>query len=248
MNFKFGKLLHKAFSLTLDAIYPRSCPICGGKSDRDMRYICWNCFSQLPFNSPDKPHCVRCGKIPDTEFDGDFLCEACRSSTPSYDLARTALPFHTAARDLIHTLKYKKGLWVRNDLVDMLEGCARAHYDTDAIDLVVPVPLNQAKRRERGYNQAAELARDLAKRLKVPYSEYIMERTRYTSTQTHLTVTGRKSNVHHAFEVTDPSFVRARTVLIVDDVMTTGATLSECARILKSSGAWRVWALTIARG
>lgn len=248
MNQKIGKLLRKALSRVLDVVYPRSCPICGGRSDRVMRYVCWNCFSNLPFNSPDKPHCVRCGKVPNTEFDGDFLCDACRSSTPGFDLARTALPFHSAARGLIHTLKYKKGLWIKEDLTDILEGCARAHYDVAAVDLVMPVPLNPAKRRERGYNQSAEIARGLAGRIEAPYSESILERTRYTSTQTHLTVTGRKRNVRHAFEISDPSLVRARTVLLVDDVMTTGATLSECARILKASGAWRVWALTIARG
>ncbi|MBQ6247550.1 MAG: hypothetical protein IJK04_11835, partial [Kiritimatiellae bacterium] len=100
--------MNRVLSKLLDILYPRICPLCGGMSDRAGRHICWNCFSSLPFNTVDKPHCVRCGKVPDGDVAADFLCDACRLETPAFDLARTALPFHSAARDLIHILKYKK--------------------------------------------------------------------------------------------------------------------------------------------
>ena len=186
--------------------------------------------------------------MPDGDVAADFLCDACRLDTPAFDLARTALPFHSEARDLIHILKYKKGIWIANDLADILEGCARAHFDVSAIDLVLPVPLSPLKFRKREYNQSALLAKILSKHLGAPCSTRLLERVRDTPTQTHLTVTGRKNNVKGAFAVTDPSSVRARTILVIDDVMTTGATLGEIAATLKAADAWRVWALTIARG
>jgi len=238
----------RLLSKLLDVFYPRVCPVCGKVSDRADRHICWNCFSSLPLHTAETPHCIRCGLVPEGEVGADFLCDACRLDPPAFDLARTALPFHSAARDLIHLLKYKRGVWIAEDLADLLEGCARAHFDADAADLVLPVPLAPAKFRARQYNQSELLARTLARRLDVPCRPRLLERVRNTPTQTHLTVSGRKTNVKGAFAVSDPAAVRARTIIIVDDVMTTGATLGEIASTLKSAGAWRVWALAIARG
>lgn len=240
-------VLGRTGSRLLDAVYPRVCPVCGAKSDRPGRNICWKCFSSLPLYAVDAPRCVRCGKVPEGAVEKDFLCDVCRKSPPAFDLARTAMPFRSCARDVIHTLKYKSGLWLREDLADILEGCARAHYDIASIDLVMPVPLNQEKFRKRNYNQSALLAESLARRLALPYMPSVISRTRFTSTQTHLSVAGRKKNVKGAFELGNPEFVRGRTVLVIDDVMTTGATLGEVASVLKAAGAWRVWALAVAR-
>lgn len=241
------KFLLRNVTWFLDLLYPRICPVCGKKSDRSFRYICWDCFSNLPFNSVDKPHCVRCGKVPDGAVERDFLCDVCHRSPPAFDLARTALPFRSSARELIHCLKYKGGIWLKNDLADILEGCAKAHYNTSEIDMILPVPLNPGKFRQRHYNQSELLARELARRLNSPFSSSIIERIRFTSTQTHLSIAGRRLNVKGAFSVTRPELVRARTILLIDDVMTTGATLGEIASVLKAAGAWRVWALALAR-
>ena len=240
--------MNRVLSKLLDILYPRVCPLCGGMSDRAERHICWGCFSSLPLHTAETPHCVRCGKVPDGDVAADFLCDACRLETPAFDLARTALPFHSAARDLIHLLKYKGGIWIAEDLADILEGCVRAHFDADAIDLVLPVPLSPAKFRKREYNQSALLAKSLAKRIGAPCLPRLLERVRNTPTQTHLTVSGRKNNVKGAFRIPDLSAILARTILVIDDVMTTGATLGEVAGTLKAAGAWRVWALAVARG
>ena len=130
------------------------------------------------------------------------------------------------------------------NIVNFVRGCEpRAD-----IDLVLPVPLSPAKFRKREYNQSALLAKSLAKRIGAPCLPRLLERVRNTPTQTHLTVTGRKHNVKGAFGVPNPSAIRARTILVIDDVMTTGATLGEVAATLKAAGAWRVWALAVARG
>ena len=239
--------MNRLFSNLLDILYPRVCPVCGAKSDRAGRHICWSCFSALPIHTVEQPHCVRCGKVPAGAVAADFLCDACRLAPPAFDLARTALPFRGAARDLVHLLKYSNGLWLAQDLADILEGCARAHYDVNALDIVIPVPLSPAKFRKRKYNQSALLAGALAKRLGAPLADDLLERVRDTPTQTHLSASGRRANIRGAFAVPRPELVRARTVLLVDDVMTTGATLGEAAATLKAAGAWRVWALALAR-
>lgn len=155
--------------------------------------------------------------------------------------------YEGAARTLVHTLKYSRGMWLARDLGDVLEGCARASFDVGAIDTIIPVPLNAARFRKRTYNQSALLAEELSSRLGVPSPTRLLARTRHTPTQTHLTAEERRRNVAGAFAVREPLLVRGRTVLVVDDVMTTGSTLSEIAATLKAAGAWRVWALAIAR-
>jgi len=151
-------------------------------------------------------------------------------------------------RELLHQFKYEYATWLCRDLADLLQGCVLGHYAAVEVDVVVPVPLHRQKLRDRGYNQAALLAEALASRLGRLYVGDALTRARNTPTQTRLHVRERHRNVRHAFVVQAPEWVRGRTVLLVDDVMTTGATLSEVAATLKRAGAWRVWAVTVARG
>lgn len=228
-------------------LYPRVCPVCGEVSDRDGRSVCWRCLSALPLIDAATPRCRICGLVPHGIADADFVCDDCLRERPAFDEARFAMRYEGAARTLIHTLKYGKGMWLAHDLGDVLEGCARASFDVGAIDTIIPVPLNVTRFRKRTYNQSALLAEELSSRLGVPYPTSLLARTRHTPTQTHLTAEERRRNVAGAFTVREPALVRGRTILVVDDVMTTGSTLSEIAATLKAAGAWRVWALAIAR-
>lgn len=244
---KLRKCLSGMGGHLLDVLYPRVCPICGDVSDRRDRSICWKCFSALPLNSARGACCAICGKIPDGVIEGDFICETCVGERPAFDMARTAMPFRSEARELIHALKYRHGLWLAPDLGDILEGCARAYFDVHAIDGVLPVPLNIRKFSSRTYNQSELLARELSNRVDVPLECRALARVRSTPSQTRLTAEERRRNVAGAFAVRDASLVRGRTLLVVDDVMTTGSTFSEIAAVLKAAGAWRVLALAIAR-
>lgn len=238
------RLVRKA----LDLVFPRICPLCGRLSDRDDRFVCWSCLSKIPLTELEAPHCVCCGKVPAGAVDRDFLCDDCRAAPPAYDMARFAAPFRHEVRDLIHAFKYRKATWLREDLADLLEGCVSVQYDVAAIDWIVPVPLHPAKYVKRSYNQADYLAKSLSRRTGRPFSPALVERFRQTPTQTHLSARARRMNVRGAFRVVSPGLVRGRTILLVDDVMTTGSTLSAIAAVLKEAGAWRVWAATIARG
>ena len=177
-----------------------------------------------------------------------FVCGVCKHARPHYDRARAAGRFTGVLREIVHAFKYTDALWLKHDLVDLMQGCLDAHFQADAVDVVMPVPLHPVRQRERSYNQAAVLADELARRLDRRIDKRTLARTRITGTQTQLDAAQRRMNMLGAFTVRNPEWVFRRHVLLVDDVMTTGATLSECARVLKKAGARTVWALTVARG
>ena len=162
-------------------------------------------------------------------------------------MARSVFSHEGDARRLVHDLKYRRATWLANDLADFLEGRARAEFDIRDIDVILPVPLHPVKFVLRSYNQSALLASSLARRIGAPCDGSLLRRLRDTPTQTHLGAGGRQRNVDGAFGVATPEFARSRTILVVDDVMTTGATIDEIAKTLKAAGAWRVWALTLCR-
>ena len=231
----------------LDIVYPRECPVCGGKSDREGRFICWRCLSSLPIRREGDGHCSICGFTPCEDSGGAFVCQSCASHRPAFDLARSALDFIGPVRDLVHGFKYNGQTWLRRDFGDIIEAAARTAFDVREIDVIVPVPLFAAKFVQRSYNQSQLLSAELSDRIGVRHDASLLQRLRDTPTQTHLGPEARRKNISRAFGVPCPGLVHGRTVLVVDDVMTTGATLGEIARTLKAAGAWRVWCLTLCR-
>jgi ComF family protein len=229
-----------------DIFFPRHCVGCGQSVDRPNGHICWECFRSIELR--EKGLCDCCGLKIESAVTHAFTCSVCHDTPPAFDRARSAGRFSGALRESLHQFKYGQATWLCGDLADLLHGCVLAHYAVAEVDVVAPVPLHASRRRDRGYNQAALLGAELAQRLQRPFVGDALMRTRATPTQTRLHARERRRNVHGAFVVRAPEWVRGRTVLLVDDVMTTGATLSEAARTLKRAGACRVWAVTAARG
>ena len=194
------------------------------------------------------PFCSVCGDPLEGRIDHAYVCYLCHETRPHFDMARSAARFRGALPGLVHGFKYNAALWLEDDLAELLQACCESNFEPGAADLVTCVPLFHARQRERGFNQSALLASALARRLKLPCRTNAARRTRDTLTQTHLTAKERASNVHLAFSVPRPSVVFGRRVLLVDDVMTTGATVNECARALKEAGAAKVLVATLARG
>ena len=230
----------------LDLVFPRHCVGCSATVDRPVGHLCWECFRSIEPGSGTC--CEQCGLRVEGEIRHAFTCSVCENDPPAFDRARSAGKFGGVLREMLHQFKYGRATWLCSDLADMLHGCVLAHYPVGELDAVVAVPLHAGKRRDRGYNQAALLAAELARRLDRPYPADVLVRTRATPTQTRLHAAERRKNVRAAFAVRGPEWVRGRTILLVDDVMTTGATLSEVAATLRRAGAWRVWAATVARG
>ena len=241
-------LLSRFFSRAADILWPRTCAIegCPRVSDRPGRHVCSTCFASLPFHEAGGA-CSVCGALVMAEARHSFVCEACRLDPPAFEFARSAVFYREPVDRLIQDFKYRKASWLCDDLVDLLEGAVRAKLSFHDIDVVMPVPLHPRRLQERGYNQSALLARALARRINRRTDEKSLVRTRDTEHQARLSGEERRKNLKDAFEVSSPGLVRGRIVLLVDDIMTSGTTLSECARPLLAAGATSVWCATVAR-
>ena len=229
----------------LDFLWPRVCAACGRPADRPGRHFCSDCLNRLPF-APTRGCCRRCGRAAEG-LDAEFLCEECRTIRPCFDRAASALRFDGVARDAINGFKFRCRLWLKEDLVDWLEAVVRARFKVEEIDVVVPMPVTFWHRLDRGYNQCAYLARGLAQRLGAPYKGRSLRRKGHPRRQGGLSEEERRTNVIGTFCVSRPPDIRGKTVLVIDDIMTTGSTLSACAEALKAHGAARVWCATLAR-
>lgn len=235
-------------SWILDALWPRTCPVCGRPGDRPGRHVCSECLNRVPFTSA-VGCCKVCGRAVEG-LEGEYLCEECSGSfRPAFDRAGAAVRYEAEARELVNRYKSHDWLWLRDDFVDWLEASARARFDVDAVDVVLPMPSSALHRVLRGYNQCVYLAQGLAERIGRRFDASILRRRGgvFLRRQAGLSEDERRENALDSFAVRRPSFVKGRTVLVVDDIMTTGATLSDCARALKEAGAWRVWCQTVAR-
>ena len=241
-------LLRTAAARVADVLWPRTCAAetCSRLSDRPGRHVCSSCFATLPFHESGGA-CRVCGGLVAAETEHDFTCEDCRTNPPAYEFARSGARFLAPVRQFVLDFKYRHALWLREDLVDLLEGAVHAKMDASAIDVIVPVPLHPNRLRERGYNQSELLADSLARRLNRRCDARSFIRTLDTEHQARLDREERLKNLKGAFAVADARFIRGRTVLLVDDVMTTGSTLSFAAAALRAAGAARVWCATVAR-
>src|SRR5881227_1924755 len=225
-------------------LYPSVCTICGG-SVRSGVYLCNRCDAKTA--RIVAPFCRQCSEPFEGSITNTFACANCAHRTIYFDAAVAAYRGRGIVRQIIHEFKYGRqiylrhlvGRWLNSALDD--ERLRQSHFD-----VIVPVPLHPTRRRERGFNQASLLAELLSAQTSIPVKP-LLERTRYTTTQTALDRSERMENLHNAFRLRKNANVRGLRVLLVDDVLTTGSTLNECARILKRSGAISVHAATAAR-
>ncbi len=229
---------------TLDAVLPPRCLRCGTVVAGDGA-LCPPCWGRLAFIAA--PHCKCCGLPFAFEASPDAVCGDCLRVEPQFGRARAALCYDDASRPLVLAFKHGDGThaapafgrWMAQAAGDLLR-------DTD---LVVPVPLHRWRLFRRRYNQSALLARALAEQGRKPVAARLLLRRRRTSSQGGLSRAGRLANVRGAFAVSDREQRRLvdRSVLLVDDVLTTGATVGECVRVLRRAGAARVDVVTLAR-
>ena len=191
----------------------------------------------------ESPICMRCGLIFKSRQGEDHLCGECLQSEKPYGKARAAGVHDQALMSIMHAYKYGGKVQLAGPLSKLLTAVFERHWQPDAIDLVLPIPLHPTRLRERGFNQAYLLVRSWGDIV----ARDILQRKRPTSPQTGLGRKERLRNVRGAFAVKDPLAVKNRRILLVDDVYTTGATVKECARILKKCNAVQVDILTVGR-
>jgi ComF family protein len=162
-------------------------------------------------------------------------------------MSRAAAIYEGAIRDLIHRLKYDGKVQVRRPLALLMAERLAGFAGHASSDLLLPVPLHVKRIKERGFNQAILLGELLANEWRIPFGRSLLMRIRWTEPQVKLAAGERAANVRGAFAVRDPSLVKGRRVMLVDDVLTTGSTVSECSRVLKKAGAAEVFVVTVAR-
>lgn len=227
-------------------LLPRTCFCCGADLPRkDAGPLCQTCKTDLTLLD-NMLVCRRCGlPLPD----GGAHCYNCRGSKAAKykcSLIRSSLKFTPASRSLVHALKYQKYVQAADFFVPFLYKTYLKNPEYLEADYIVPVPIHSSRLKERGFNQSLLLARGLSARCGVPCAELIT-RTKKTKSQTSLGREERLNNVQSAFACADAAAVKRKAIILIDDVCTTGATLEECAKVLKAAGAREVLALTALR-
>lgn len=259
---------------SLDAAFPKRCwhcdaqyllsRLCGrqvGKEDGKVNpfgeamaeYLCPQC-RQL-YESVESPLCIQCGLPFVSHFGIDHLCNDCMKHPFDFTAARAAGLYNQMLKSIIHFYKYHGRTELARPLGRLLWDAFHRFYDVKAFDLIIPVPLHWFRRMRRGFNQAALLVRQwekLADLQGIAFKPNIicenrLYRCRHTAPQTGLGKRRRAANLKNAFKVRNSQGIHDKCILLVDDVMTTGATVDACAKVLKRAGAGQIKVLTLAR-
>ncbi len=234
--------LKRGWRLLADAVLPPRCLLCG-QSVGEPEALCGDCWRGMRFFTP--PWCARCGLPFPYPMGEGALCGECSQTPPAFDRARAVLRYDERSRPLVLAFKHADethlagalGRWMRRAGAEVLEGA----------DLLFPVPLHWTRLFRRRYNQAALLAHAVRACGGPPVAPDWLLRRRRTPSQGRMGRSLRERNVRGAFLLRPGKSVKGRRVVLVDDVMTTGATVEECARVLRKAGAEFIGVLTLAR-
>ena len=239
------------FRKILDTVVPCNCRNCGQAIWGDSTpFFCDPCWSTL--ESIKGPICQRCGlPFPSPRVllhHPTHRCANCRLRPPAFTQAWTGYPYTSPLKEAIRLFKYQGKVSLAGPLATLLlKALPSWQMPERRVDVVLPVPLHTVRLRERQYNQSHMLAFPFSRVLRIPLSCTNLVRVRPTTPQTSLKRTDRLKNLRHSFSVTQPTALRGKHVLLIDDVFTTGTTVNECAKALRKAGASHVYVVTLAR-
>ncbi|MAM13432.1 MAG: amidophosphoribosyltransferase [Rhizobiaceae bacterium] len=237
-------LARGALSAFGNLLFPPVCAACG-RTTGTHRALCVECWSDIRFI--ERPYCAVLGTPFSHDLGPDILSAAAIANPPDFDRLRSAAYYTGSVRNLVHALKYRDNTHLA---VMMAEWMRRADDGMIArADGIAAVPLHKTRLMSRRFNQSAELARNLARLSEKPFLPGLLRRTRRTSRQVGLSRTAREDNVRGAFALSPDSEdkVFGKSILVIDDVYTTGATVSAVARLLRRKGAAEINVLAFAR-
>jgi ComF family protein len=238
---------YRTFQRLLNLIFPPVCPIChtllNGKGTDLL--LCPTCRTSIKPIHP--PYCPRCG-LPVPSGDGEgYLCGPCLQEKRHFEVHRSSGLYEGVLKEAIHTFKYGGVFSLVRLFGDLLQPTLQTLSRDYPVDLMIPVPLYIRRLRERGFNQALLLVKELNRRIGIAYEGRVLKKIKDTPVQISLKKRERKKNLTGAFQVKDTEAIQGKSVVLVDDVYTTGATVNECSRALLKAGAERVAVLTVAR-
>ena len=221
------------------------CVFCDKLLDvRANHLICEECSTKLPFASGRV--CSICHVPLDTTY-GELICHNCKDMKNYFIKNVSRYLYKDLVRDAILRMKFGNSqIWISSELGKFLSQTIKQEYDGINFDMVIYVPLSQIKEYTRKFNQSREIAFAVSKQCGIRLMDDILIKTRNTKSQSSLSLGERKDNVKGVYKVTDQNAVIDKTILLVDDVYTTGATLNECAKTLKKSGALAIYTSTVA--
>jgi ComF family protein len=237
-------LIKQVLHTSVDFLLPPRCLLCYERTT-DPHNVCAGCWQGLTFIS--KPLCITCGLPFDFGIEDELSCAPCLDHPPSFEKMRSAVAYNDTSRHLVLSFKHGDMLQTAKLLSRWMLNAGRDLVDQ--ADVIIPVPLHRLRLMWRQYNQAAILTNEIAKLSGKPRHNEILIRTRYTPSQGKKTYKERVKNVKSAIQLNKKylDHLKGKKVLLIDDVYTTGATIEECCRILKSGGAQSVNVLTFAR-
>lgn len=247
---KFKNFFLCSLQVVMDLIFPRHCQICSRVMPySDRTYLCEGCFQNIRFLPENS--CIRCSKPLVSASEGmedrGLVCPSCFGKKYNYDNCYAVCFYEGPVKELIHRFKFHRDEFLTGTLQNLFAEGLRSKIDGAQYDKVIPVPLHPRKLKERGFNQSELLARAMGKLRLGKICKNAMVRVQYSSGQTLQDRKSRIEKIRDNFRVNRPVKVRDQSVLLVDDVLTTGATIEECSRILKEAGARKVTVLVLAR-
>ncbi len=246
LRFNFKTVLVRGGKYVLHVLFPRTCATCG----KDLPYLhteplCTACENGLVLPGP--LICKRCGVVLKSGGAHCFHCRGSKESTYKCKIIRSACNFNEFSRGLVYALKYQGAGYVSPYMGRVMAQRFGLLTELAGVNLVISVPLFKKRQRKRGYNQSELLARAFCQQTGLALDVSSLVRVRDTGSQTKLGRQARADNMTGAFNVVNPAAVKGKTVLLMDDVATTGSTLEGCAQALRLAGAKRVLAYTFAR-
>lgn len=224
----------------LNILFPETCPVCQNPAtDHKTAPICSDCWQSV---SPyECPMCQRCGKP--LVSDVSMTCRECLEDAPAFSYARSFGLYEGVLKKAISLLKFYGIKRLSKPLSDII-----LHIEIPRVDAVIPVPLHEKRLRQREFNQSALLAKNIAKNLGIEVLVNCLVKVRDTMPQVGLRSQDRRKNIKHAFDIKQEELVKGKNVILIDDVVTTGATVRECSRVLKKAGAENIYVITLAHG
>jgi ComF family protein len=236
----------KFIAAILDLVYPVACASCGAPvHDSAGLPLCAECAVKAEFAGDLM--CPRCGAGVSREPEDVVKCPKCYNLDLNFRKAVSLAPYEKPLGEVVKALKFRGQRQYARPLAEHLAAILRRQDFTQNIHAIVPVPIHWRRRFSRGFNQSELIARHLGKLLNIPVDGRSLRRIRYTEPQTKLSAEERLKNLKGAFKVRRPEAVEGKQVLLLDDVMTTGGTMTECARELRRAGAKVIYAAVVAR-
>jgi ComF family protein len=246
MNMALTSSVRSFSDAALNLVYPAVCQVCGEeRATADEGYVGPKCRARVRYLIP--PYCDRCGLPYSGEIGGPFECANCTDVKLHFRCARSAVVADGMMLDIVGRYKYQPAQWFEPFLAGLLIAEARPALAVENWDFIVPVPLHPVKRREREFNQAERLAGWLGPATKIPVNVRLLRRVKPTVTQTRLSREQRAENVSGAFAYCGGQKLSGEKIVLLDDVMTTGATTNACAAALRRAGAGEICVWTVAR-